>query len=149
MRKRGGGVIVNTASVAGDSHLPFDPMYSATKKAVMSFTQSCAPFAESDNIRVNAVSPGMVRTAFQGKTGDGERPASWLAPSIERHADSILPPEAIAEAVLDFIRGRLEGRRSSHRRPRLAAYHPRGRSPCPNCSTISACSTSAKAPSVA
>ena len=104
MRKRGGGVIVNTASVAGDGHLPFDPMYSATKKAVMSFTQSCAPFAESDNIRVNAVSPGMVRTAFQGKTGDGERPASWLAPSIERHADSILPPEAIAEAVLDFIR---------------------------------------------
>ena len=104
MRKRGGGVIVNTASVAGDSHLPFDPMYSATKKAVMSFTQSCALLAETENIRVNAVSPGMVRTAFQGKTGDGERPASWLAPSIERHADSILPPEAIAEAVLDFIR---------------------------------------------
>ena len=104
MRRRGGGVIVNTASVAGDGHLPFDPMYSATKKAVMSFTQSCAPLAQSDNIRVNAVSPGMVRTAFQRKTGDGERPASWLQPSIERQADSILPPEAIAEAVLDFIK---------------------------------------------
>ena len=104
MRKRGGGVIVNTASVAGDGHLPFDPMYSATKTAVMSFTQSCASLAETENIRVNAVSPGMVRTAFQGKTGDGDRPASWLQPSIERHADAILPPEAIAEAVLDFIR---------------------------------------------
>ena len=104
MRKRGGGAIVNTASVAGDGHLPFDPMYSATKKAVMSFTQSCAPLAQSDNIRVNAVSPGMVRTAFQRKTGDGETPASWLLPSIERHADQILPPEAIAEAVLDFIK---------------------------------------------
>ena len=104
MRKRGGGVIVNTASIAGDGHLPFDPMYSATKKAVMSFTQSCAPLAESENIRVNAVSPGMVRSAFQRKTGDGTRPASWLRPSIERHGDSILPPEAIAEAVLDFIK---------------------------------------------
>ncbi len=104
MRKRGGGVIVNTASTAGDGHLPFDPMYSATKKAVMSFTQSCAPLAESDNIRVNAVSPGMVKSAFQRKTGDGERPASWLLPAIERNRDAILQPEDIAEAVLDFIR---------------------------------------------
>ena len=104
MRKRGGGVIVNTASVAGDGHLPFDPMYSATKKAVMSFTQSCAPLAETENIRVNAVSPGMVRSAFQGKTGDGDRPASWLLPSIERNRDMILEPEAIAEAVLDFVK---------------------------------------------
>lgn len=104
MRKRGGGVIVNTASTAADGHLPFDPMYSATKKAVVSFTQSCAPLAESDNIRVNAVSPGMVKSAFQGKTGDGERPASWLLPAIERNRDAILQPEDIAEAVLDFIR---------------------------------------------
>ena len=104
MRKRGGGVIINTASTAADGHLAFDPMYSATKKAVVSFTQSCAPFAESDNIRVNAVSPGMVSTAFQRKTGDGVRPASWLQPAIERNKDSILQPEAIAEAVLDFIR---------------------------------------------
>ena len=46
----------------------------------------------------------MVSTAFQRKTGDGVRPASWLQPAIERNKDSILQPEAIAEAVLDFIR---------------------------------------------
>ncbi len=104
LRKRGGGVIINTASTAADGHLAFDPMYSASKKAVVSFTQSCAPLKESENIRVNAVSPGMVKTAFQRKTGDGTRPASWLAPAIERAGDNILQPEAIAAAVLDFIR---------------------------------------------
>ena len=104
MRKRGGGVIVNTASTASEHQIAFDPMYSGTKRAVTSFTQSCAMLAETDNIRVNAVSPGMVRTAFQRKTGDGTRPASWLLPAVERNKDKILPPEAIAEAVLDFIR---------------------------------------------
>ena len=46
----------------------------------------------------------MVETAFQRKTGDGTRPASLLLPSIERADEDVLQPEAIAEAVLDFIR---------------------------------------------
>ena len=104
MRKRGGGVIVNTASTASEHKIAFDPMYSGTKRAVTSFTQSCAPLAQSDNIRVNAVSPGMVQTAFQRKTGDGTRPASWLAAAVERNKDTILKPEQIAEVVLEFIR---------------------------------------------
>ena len=104
LRRRGGGVIINTASIAAEGNLAFDAMYSASKKAVVSFTQSCAPLKESENIRVNAASPAMVQTAFQRKTGDGTRPASWLLPSIERAGDNILQPEAIAEAVLDFIR---------------------------------------------
>ncbi len=104
MRKRGGGVIINTASIAADHPSRFEPVYGGTKAAVAMFTRSCAALKESDNVRVNAVSPGMVKTAFQRKTGDGTTPATWLQPAIERTGDNILPPEAIAEAVLDFIR---------------------------------------------
>ena len=42
LRRRNGGVIINTASTAGLGTLPFDPIYSATKAAVINFTQSCA-----------------------------------------------------------------------------------------------------------
>ena len=42
LRRRNGGAIINTASTAGLGTLPFDPIYSATKAAVINFTQSCA-----------------------------------------------------------------------------------------------------------
>ncbi len=101
LRKRGGGAIVNTASVAALGEMPFDPMYAATKAAVVSFTKSCAMLAETENIRVNAVLPGMVDTPIIGKTGDGETPAEWLRPAIA--ASTFLQPEDIADAVLTLI----------------------------------------------
>ncbi|MFN0096913.1 MAG: SDR family NAD(P)-dependent oxidoreductase [Dehalococcoidia bacterium] len=104
LRKRGGGVIVNTASIAADNPSRFEPVYGGTKAAVAMFTRSCAHMKESDNIRVNAVSPGMVKTAFQAKTGDGTTPANWLLPAIERIGEKILPPDAIANQVLTFIK---------------------------------------------
>jgi 3-oxoacyl-[acyl-carrier protein] reductase len=104
LRRRGGGVIVNTASIAADSPSRWEPVYGGTKAAVAMFTRCCAHMKETDNIRVNAVSPGMVRTEFQRKTGDGVKPADWLLPAIDRIGDAILPPEAIAEAVIDMIR---------------------------------------------
>ena len=99
--RRGGGVIINTASVAGLGPMPFDPMYSASKAAVINFTQSCAQLNEWKNIRVNAVLPGMVNTPIIAKTGDGVRPAAWLEPAIA--ATTPLEPEVIAETVLGLI----------------------------------------------
>ena len=96
-----GGVIVNTASVAGLAPMPFDPIYAASKAAVINFTQSCAQLYEWKNIRVNAVLPGMVDTPIIAKTGDGVQPAAWLAPAIA--ATTPLQPEVIADAVLNFI----------------------------------------------
>ena len=102
LRPRGGGVIINTASVAALGPLPNDPMYAASKAAVVNFTQSCAGLAESENIRVNAVLPAMVDTPIIGKTGDGTTPAAWLAPALA--ATTMLRPEEIADAVLGLIR---------------------------------------------
>ncbi len=106
MRKRGGGVVVNTASLAahGTGRESGMPEYAATKAAVAMFTSGCARLMETDRVRVNAVSPGFVRTEFQKKTGDGVTPADWILPAMERVGDAILPPEKIAEAVLDLIR---------------------------------------------
>ena len=102
LRRRGGGAIVNTASIAGLGPMPFDPVYAASKAAVILFTKSCAMLKETESIRVNAVLPGMVDTPIIAKTGDGSRPAAWLAPALA--AAKLLPPEAIAEKVLAFAR---------------------------------------------
>lgn len=101
MRKRGGGAVVNTASIAGLNPMPMDPIYAATKAGVILFTKSCAMLNDSEKVRVNAVLPGMVDTPIIAKTGDGQKPADWLAPAIA--AAKILPPEAIAEAVVEYI----------------------------------------------
>jgi 3-oxoacyl-[acyl-carrier protein] reductase len=104
MRPRGGGVVVNTSSTGALMPLPDDPVYAATKAGVSMFTQSCARLKETENVRVNAVLPGMTRTAIQAKSGDGVRPAAWLLPAIEAIGDRILEPAAIAAAILDLIR---------------------------------------------
>ena len=44
----------------------------------------------------------MVDTPLIRKTGDGKTPANWLQPMID--STRMLEPEAIAEAVLDFVR---------------------------------------------
>ena len=101
LRARGGGVIVNTASLAAQFPLAEDPVYSATKAGVAMFTRSCAALAE-EGIRVNAVLPGLVDTPLLLKAGDGTRTPEWVERS--RPLTGTLEPEAIAEAVLDLIR---------------------------------------------
>ncbi len=102
LRARGGGVIVNTASVAALAPFPNDPVYSATKAAVVRLTESCTGFA-TEGIRVNAVLPGVVDTDMTMKhTGDGTRPAAWLQPALA--AIVMLAPDDVAAVVLDLIR---------------------------------------------
>lgn len=102
LRRRGGGAVVNTASIAGLGLLPNDPVYSSSKAGVIHFTKCCAALAESDGIRVNAVVPGMVDTPIINKTGDGTKPPDWLRPFLE--ATPLLPPERIADEVLALLR---------------------------------------------
>lgn len=62
MRKRGGGTIVATASLAGLIPLPDDPIYAATKHAVVAYCRAIAPLLEKEQIRVNIACPGFAGT---------------------------------------------------------------------------------------
>jgi meso-butanediol dehydrogenase / (S,S)-butanediol dehydrogenase / diacetyl reductase len=64
MRERKTGAIVNTASVAGIRAGAGTNAYSASKAAVINFTQSAACDLGGDNIRVNAVCPGLTETGM-------------------------------------------------------------------------------------
>ena len=64
MRERGGGAIVNVASVNGRRAAPMQGVYSMTKAAVISMTESWARELAPHGIRVNAVLPGLTDTKF-------------------------------------------------------------------------------------
>ena len=56
------GAIVNTASIAGLRSSAAGQAYSATKAAMINFSQTCAVDLAEWNIRVNAVCPGLTAT---------------------------------------------------------------------------------------
>lgn len=64
LRERGGGAIVNTASISGLFGDWGIPAYNAAKGGVMNLTRAMAADHARDNIRVNAVCPGGVETAM-------------------------------------------------------------------------------------
>lgn len=62
LRRRGGGSLVVTASLAGLAPSPATPLYGLSKAAVVGFVRSFAPPLEPEGIRLNAVCPGFVDT---------------------------------------------------------------------------------------
>ena len=66
MRERGGGAIVNVASVNGRRAAPGQGVYSMTKAAILSMTEGFAKELAPHKIRVNAVLPGLTDTKFAG-----------------------------------------------------------------------------------
>ena len=62
MRARGGGVILNTASIAGLIGTPGQVAYGTSKGAVVTLTKCLALDGAKDRIRVNCICPGWVRT---------------------------------------------------------------------------------------
>ncbi len=63
MRKRGGGVILNTASICARQPLYEEPIYNVAKAAMVMFSKCLAHELIADNIRVNCINPGLIRTA--------------------------------------------------------------------------------------
>ncbi len=62
MKEHGGGAIVATSSLAGLIPFPPDPVYDATKHAVVGLVRSAAPTLAPLGIRVNTVNPGITDT---------------------------------------------------------------------------------------
>ncbi|MDP3852639.1 SDR family NAD(P)-dependent oxidoreductase [Phenylobacterium sp.] len=93
LRARGGGAIINTASVLGYAGNAQTLSYSLSKAGVLSVTRSTALQLARDNIRVNAVSPGPIDTPMMGggaADASGKRTPSGRAGQ----------PEEIARAVM-------------------------------------------------
>ncbi len=85
-----GGRILCTASLAGLTAVPEDPIYAATKHAVVGFVRSVAPVLETRGISINAVCPGFVDTAMV----DGE-----LRERLEGAGFPLLATEEVADAA--------------------------------------------------
>lgn len=99
MLRQGGGAIVNTASVAGVIGYPNISAYTASKHGVLGLTKTAALEYAKNNIRVNAVCPGVIRTAmierFTSNDPQAEKQMAESAPMGRMGT-----PEEIADAVV-------------------------------------------------
>ena len=90
LRRRGGGTIVATASMAGLTATAFDPVYGANKHAVVGLVRALGPALAPEGIRVHAFCPGFAETK--------------IIADIKGHLTSsgvpIIPVEVAGDAVL-------------------------------------------------
>lgn len=99
LKARGGGAMVATASLAGLTGLPLDPVYTANKHAVVGLARSLGPALAPDNVRFNAVCPGFSESKI-------------IEPIREYIAQSgveIIPAENVAAAVVTLLTGEMTG----------------------------------------
>ncbi len=101
MQERRSGAIVNTASVAGIRSGAGSNAYSASKAALINFTQTSACDLGGYNIRVNAVCPGLVETGMTKPVFDLARDKGKLDKlgnrcELRRYGR----PEEVAAAIL-------------------------------------------------
>ena len=102
MRRRGGGVIINNGSVSAHAAVPGESAYAASKGAVLAFTRVLAVELAKDRIRVNSVSPGVIRTEMYAAWLREQRdPRRAERGEVARHPIGRLgTPEDVARAVL-------------------------------------------------
>jgi NAD(P)-dependent dehydrogenase (short-subunit alcohol dehydrogenase family) len=94
-------IVLNT-SVNAHIGMPNSSVYGASKAALLSFTRTMSGELISRGIRVNAVSPGPIRTPLYGKLGFSEADLKTVAASIEAQvpAKRFGNPSEIAQAVV-------------------------------------------------
>jgi NAD(P)-dependent dehydrogenase (short-subunit alcohol dehydrogenase family) len=110
IRKAGGGSIVNMSSAAGRFGYAFRTPYSAAKWGIIGFTQSLAKELGPDNIRVNAILPGIVKGPRMDRVIEAR--AKQVGVSHEemekRYLERVslrrmVTPEDIAESVMFLL----------------------------------------------
>ena len=99
LRRRGGGAIVCTASMAGLTAVPFDPIYGANKHAVVGLVRALGPALAPQNITINAFCPGFAETKIIGP----------IKEHLEQSGVPIIPVETAGEAVLEAFDGSQTG----------------------------------------
>lgn len=90
MRARGGGKIINVASIAGLHPQPGMGVYCVSKAAVIMLTQVLAAELARDNIQVNALAPGYIKTRFSQ--------ALWDDPALNQALLAQIPQGRMAAA---------------------------------------------------
>jgi NAD(P)-dependent dehydrogenase (short-subunit alcohol dehydrogenase family) len=88
MAERGGGAIINVASVAGLGTTSHDaPEYAVAKAGVIRFTACLAPLRETMGVRANCICPGLVDTPSSRRSRARMTPAELAAdPDSRRHS---------------------------------------------------------------
>lgn len=89
MTTRGGGKVINMASVAGLEPQPMMGIYSVSKAAVLMLTKVLAAELAQFNIQVNAIAPGFVKTKFSA--------ALWQNSQINEAVLNTIPQKRMAE----------------------------------------------------
>jgi len=93
LRDRGRGALVLTASLAGLTAVPGDPIYAATKHAVVGLARALGPALATDHVAVNALCPGFADTAIN-------EPVRHL---ISAAGIPMMTPGDVADALLAIL----------------------------------------------
>ncbi len=100
MQSRREGAIVLISSTAGIRGIITNVAYQVAKGALPQFTRALAREFANDNIRVNCVAPGVVRTAFHATMSEEQRRLN-LDHRIPLHREG--QPEQVASLVLEVV----------------------------------------------
>ena len=99
MRERGGGAIVNIASIAAMRAVPASAAYVSAKFGLRGLTRATAMELGPYGIRVNAVCPGMIRTPMTDAVVDEREPALAAGLPLRRIGE----PDDVADVVLFLV----------------------------------------------
>lgn len=104
MVAKGGGAILNNASICAAQPLWYEPIYNVTKAALVMFSKTLATELIPQNIRVNAINPGLVRTPDWEKTAkelSGDKWEDYLQSVADEH--STIKRFGTVEELADFF----------------------------------------------
>ena len=106
MKRRGGGRIVNVASIGGKMPIPHLSAYVAGKHALVGLTETIRGELVRDGVYVTLVCPGLVRTGspWHAKfTGDAQADYGWFAAGDNAPPPLTIDPDTLADRIIDAL----------------------------------------------